>query len=150
MPLGPQEIEHRFGFHKATVEGDNATLPKHRDMRLNFRSFAELLDELLPDGREKSLAFTALQEASMWTHCAIAMQAPVIDETPQTGLVAPLPQDGALGVSAQDSSAVDESDLGPLPDSLPDVGELPEEEFLPEASQSPYLDTDPDVDEEVN
>jgi hypothetical protein len=83
MPnIGPEQIEHRFGFHKATVEGENATLPKHRDTRLAFREFAEKLDELLPDSREKSLAFTALQEASMWTHCAIAMQAPTVDEGP--------------------------------------------------------------------
>jgi hypothetical protein len=80
MSLGSAEIEHRFGFHKATVEGDNATLPRHRDTRLAFREFAEKLDELLPDSREKSLAFTALQEASMWTHCAIAMDAPAVSE----------------------------------------------------------------------
>jgi hypothetical protein len=80
MPLGNAEIEHRFGFHKATVEGDNATLPKHRDTRLAFRGFAAQLDALLPDSREKSLAFTALQEASMWTHCAIATVAPLIEE----------------------------------------------------------------------
>lgn len=78
--IGKEEIEHRFGFHKATVEGDNATLPRHREVRLAYRAFAEKLDELLPDSREKSLVFTALQEASMWTHCAIAMDAPTIDE----------------------------------------------------------------------
>lgn len=78
--LGAQEIEHRFGFHKATVEGENATLPRHRDTRLKYREFAEWLDENLPDSREKSLAFTALQEASMWTHCAIAMDAPPVAE----------------------------------------------------------------------
>lgn len=32
--FGPAENEHRFGFHKATVEGENATLPAHRDTRL--------------------------------------------------------------------------------------------------------------------
>jgi hypothetical protein len=78
--IGPEEIEHRFGFHKATVEGDNATLPRHRDTRLKYREFAEWLDENLPGSREKSLAFTALQEASMWTHCAIAMDAPAVAE----------------------------------------------------------------------
>lgn len=79
--LGPEEIEHRFGFHKATVEGDNATLPRHRETRLKYREFAEWLDENLPQSREKALVFTALQEASMWTHCAIAMDAPVVDES---------------------------------------------------------------------
>lgn len=80
MALGAEEIEHRFGFHKATIEGPNATLPKHVATRLQFRSFAENLDRMLPDSREKALAMTALQEASMWTHCAIAMEAPAIAE----------------------------------------------------------------------
>lgn len=78
--IGSNEIEHRFGFHKATVEGDNATLPRHRDTRVAFKTFAELLDSRLPDSREKSLVFTALQEASMWSHCAIAMDAPLVTE----------------------------------------------------------------------
>ena len=78
--IGKEEIEHRFGFHKATVEGENATLPRHREMRKAYKSFANFLDESLEDGREKSLVFTTLQEASIWTHCAIAMDAPAIEE----------------------------------------------------------------------
>lgn len=78
--LGAEEIEHRFGFHKATIEGDNATLPKHRDLRLEFRQFAEMLDKILPDGRAKSTAFTELENASMWSHKAIAEKAPLVTE----------------------------------------------------------------------
>lgn len=78
--LGPEEIEHRFGFHKATIEGENATLPKHRDLRLKFREFAEFLDEVLPGGRAKSVAFTELENASMWSHKAVAEHAPVVKE----------------------------------------------------------------------
>lgn len=70
------EIEHRFGFHKATDE----TGPLHRQTRLLFREFAERLDELLPKGRAKSVAFTELENASMWSHKAIAEQAPALDE----------------------------------------------------------------------
>lgn len=78
--IGKEDIENRFGFHKATVEGENATLPEHRDTRLKFREFAEWLDEVLPDGRAKSVAFTELENASMWAHKSIAEQAPVIRE----------------------------------------------------------------------
>jgi hypothetical protein len=78
--IGREEIEHRFGFHKATVEGDNATLPKHRDVRILFREFAEKLDSILPDGRAKSVAFTNLEDASMWSHKSIAELAPTIEE----------------------------------------------------------------------
>lgn len=80
MTLGHDEIEHRFGFHKATIEGENATLPKHRDTRLKFREFAAFLDDLLPEGRAKSVAFTELENASMWAHKAIAETAPAIRE----------------------------------------------------------------------
>lgn len=80
MSMTPQEIEHRFGFHKATVEGENATLPRHRELRLAYRKFAELLEEVLPDGRAKSVAFTELETASMWSHKAVAEQAPALDE----------------------------------------------------------------------
>jgi hypothetical protein len=78
--LGPIEIEHRFGFHKATLEGENATLPKHRDTRLLFREFAEQLDEILPAGRAKAVALTELENASMWAHKSIAELAPSIEE----------------------------------------------------------------------
>jgi hypothetical protein len=78
--LGAVEIEHRFGFHKATIEGENATLPLHRDTRLLFHEFAERLDALLPHGRAKSVAFTELANASMWAHKSIAELAPAISE----------------------------------------------------------------------
>lgn len=78
--LTPQEIDNRFGFHKATIEGDNATLPSHRKLRIYFREFAKFIEETLPDGRAKSVAFTSLENASMWSHKAVAEQAPLIDE----------------------------------------------------------------------
>ena len=78
--LGPEEIEHRFGFHKATIEGENATLPKHRNVRLKFREFAQFLDAIAPGGRAKSVMFTELENASMWAHKAIAETAPLVEE----------------------------------------------------------------------
>lgn len=80
--MGHDEIEHRFGFHKATIEGENATLPKHRSVRVEFREFAAFLDEVLPDGRAKTIAFMELENASMWSHKAIAETAPALPETP--------------------------------------------------------------------
>lgn len=78
--MSPEDIEHRFGFHKATIEGPNATLPKHRDIRIAYREFAAVLDAVLPDGRAKSVAFTNLEDASMWSHKAIAELAPAVKE----------------------------------------------------------------------
>lgn len=79
--MSPEEIEHRFGFHKATIEGSNATLPKHRDLRILFREFAEKVDAILPDGRAKSVAFTTLEDASMWSHKAVAELSPLVEES---------------------------------------------------------------------
>jgi hypothetical protein len=78
--LGRAEIEHRFGFHKATLEGENATVPVHRDIRRLFVELGVQLDALVPPGRGKAAAFTQLQDASMWMHWAVAEQAPVVDE----------------------------------------------------------------------
>uniref|UniRef100_A0AAU7GZV2 Acb2/Tad1 hairpin domain-containing protein n=1 Tax=Streptomyces phage Scarif TaxID=3158858 RepID=A0AAU7GZV2_9CAUD len=78
--LGEQEIQNRFGFHKATIEGDGATKPKHADIRHAFVDFAEYLDEVLLDGRYKNLAMTELENASMWSHKSVAETAPLVDE----------------------------------------------------------------------
>ena len=78
--MSPEEIENRFGFHKATIEGANAALPKHRDLRVLFRGFAEQVDAILPDGRAKAVAFTELENASMWAHKAVAELSPLIKE----------------------------------------------------------------------
>ena len=80
--LGREEIEHRFGFHKATIEGENATLPKHALLRREFKRFAAILDEVLPAGRAKSVTFTELENASMWAHKAVAETAPTVYEEP--------------------------------------------------------------------
>lgn len=80
MAVGSDEIDNRFGFHKGTIEGENATAPKHARLRVKFKLFAEMLDEVLPDGRAKSVAFTELENASMWAHKSIAETAPLIEE----------------------------------------------------------------------
>lgn len=78
--IGKDEIANRFGAHKATIEGDNATLPRHLLVRKLFRELANRLDEVLIDDRLKDLAFDRLEEASMWSHKAIAKDAPLIGE----------------------------------------------------------------------
>lgn len=85
MALGKEEIENRFGFHKATLEGPEATLPRHRDVRMKFREFAEFLDIMVTDSRAKSVMFTELENASMWAHKAIAENAPLVGEEPTDG-----------------------------------------------------------------
>lgn len=74
------EVRSRFGFHKASLEGPDATLPKHSKLRVLFTEFAEVLNDMLPDGRNKSVAFTELESASMWAHKAVAQTDPLIEE----------------------------------------------------------------------
>lgn len=75
-----EEIENRFGFHKGTVEGPNATAPRHYQLRRDAVEFALMLDYVLPPGRAKSVAFTELETALMWAHKSIAEQAPLVIE----------------------------------------------------------------------
>jgi hypothetical protein len=78
--IGNEEIEKRFGFHKAAIEGPDATNETHADLRAAFKAFAKILDEAIPDGRYKYLAFTELEASSMWSHKAIAEKAPLVSE----------------------------------------------------------------------
>lgn len=62
------EIERRFTHHRP----DASAQEKHAWAREAFMAFAQQLVGLLPEGREKSLAFTALEESSFWAHAAVA------------------------------------------------------------------------------
>ncbi|HEX8321612.1 DUF7681 family protein [Longimicrobium sp.] len=76
MALGIQEIVRRMGFHPATV----TTIPIFEENRHQAIEFALYLDETLPDGRDKSLALTALQECLMWANAAVACVSPLEDK----------------------------------------------------------------------
>lgn len=72
--LDNEEINQRFGHHKATLEGKEATGPWHKEVREEIMETAYYLDNNIPDGREKALMFTKLEEAAMWAHKAIARE----------------------------------------------------------------------------
>lgn len=71
--FGIEEIENRFGFHKAAIEGPNANNDDHAYLRNEFQNLAVALDKILPDDRAKAVAFTELETASMWSHKALAL-----------------------------------------------------------------------------
>lgn len=64
------DIARRFTYHRP--EGEK--VDQHDDIRGVFLFWATELAERLPEGREKSLALTALEEASFWAHAAIARE----------------------------------------------------------------------------
>jgi hypothetical protein len=68
----PKEIDRRFTYHAPT----DVTKPMHEDVDALTRELAHKLDELLPEGREKSLALAHLQDCRMWSNAAIATSEP--------------------------------------------------------------------------
>jgi hypothetical protein len=69
--VNPADIEHRFAFHPATSEEKRDA---HTSVRQNCRVLADFLNEKLPEGREKALAITHLEEVMFWGNAALARQ----------------------------------------------------------------------------
>lgn len=62
------KIENAFTYH-APKEGQPM---KYQQIRYKARELAYLIDELVPECREKSLAVTKLEECVMWANAGIA------------------------------------------------------------------------------
>lgn len=64
-----EDIAHRFAFHAATNEEKRNA---HSSVRQACSDVAHFMNNKLPDGREKSLAVTKLEEAMFWANAALA------------------------------------------------------------------------------
>jgi hypothetical protein len=69
--IDPRDIENRFAFHSAP---DEARANDHTSARQILHSAADLLNDLIPDGREKALVMTKLEEAMFWANAGLARQ----------------------------------------------------------------------------
>jgi len=65
------DIENRFSYHPASTPERVAA---HEAVRAACKTLAHLLDGLVPNGRHKALAMTALEETMHWANAAIACQ----------------------------------------------------------------------------
>jgi len=74
--MSKEEITRRF-THVAPTD---VTRPQHEAINTLFLEVAIHLDEILPEGREKALVITKLQECRAWSNAAIATSTP--KETP--------------------------------------------------------------------
>ena len=63
-----EQIERAFTYH---APKDNQP-KRYEAIREKAKELAYLIDGLCPDSREKSLAMTKLEEASMWANASIA------------------------------------------------------------------------------
>ena len=63
-----QRIENNFKYHAPTP----SQIPKYEEIRAQGKELAQLVNELCPDSREKSLAMTKIEEAVMWANAAVA------------------------------------------------------------------------------
>lgn len=78
--LSEEEIESRFSYHKARTEGIRPSALVHQRTREVYKELAMWLNEELPDGRAKAMAFTYLEQAAMWSNKAIAESDPVVKD----------------------------------------------------------------------
>ena len=62
-------IDNNFTYHAPTPEMQ----AKFPIIRTAARELAYLINDLVPEGREKSLAMTKLQEAVMWANAGITI-----------------------------------------------------------------------------
>lgn len=67
--MNQSDIDNRFAFHAATTEEKRN---EHTSVREHCRELATFINEKVPEGREKSLAITHLEEVMFWGNAAIA------------------------------------------------------------------------------
>ncbi len=64
-----EDLIHRFSFHPANTEEKRN---EHSSVRMLCLELALTINERVPEGREKALAFTKLEEVMMWSNAGIA------------------------------------------------------------------------------
>ena len=65
-----EDLDRRFNYHAPDTE----RVQLHEQAREQLKLVAHFVESRVPDGREKSLALTKLEEAMFWTNAAIARQ----------------------------------------------------------------------------
>ncbi len=64
-----KDLENRFSFHPANTEEKRN---EHTSVRQHCFELAKFINEKVPEGREKALAITHLEEVMLWSNAGIA------------------------------------------------------------------------------
>lgn len=67
--IDEKDLVNRFTYHPPQ---DEETTKKYEMIRSIALSFSAVLNDLVPDGREKALALTKLEEVVFWGNAGIA------------------------------------------------------------------------------
>lgn len=67
------DLERRFTYHPVTPE----KAVRFNILRDHAKAFGMLIKEACPEGRERALAITKLEELIMWANAAIAREVPI-------------------------------------------------------------------------
>jgi hypothetical protein len=67
--MNSQDLSNRFTYHPPKDENQKAKYEKIRKMGFDFANY---INNFCPEGREKSLAITKLEEACFWANAGIA------------------------------------------------------------------------------
>ncbi|MCA0268773.1 MAG: hypothetical protein LCH53_06095 [Bacteroidetes bacterium] len=70
MSANEKRIRRAFTYHPPT---ENQVL-RFQTLREDAADFARVLDIVCPEGREKALALTKLEEVVMWANAAVARE----------------------------------------------------------------------------
>lgn len=68
-PPAIAELNHRFAYHPPRTR---QRVSDHEHVRELCRQAANQMDARLPEGREKSLAITKIEEAMFWAQASLA------------------------------------------------------------------------------
>jgi hypothetical protein len=69
LSITEEDLENRFSFHPANTTGKQ---DYHASVRDTCLTAAKYLNAVCPEGREKSLAITKLEEVMFWANAAVA------------------------------------------------------------------------------
>ncbi|HEY0769778.1 MAG TPA: hypothetical protein VGD31_05545 [Sphingobacteriaceae bacterium] len=64
-----KDLENRFKFHPAK---NDKTAEEHSRIRYSCLDLAKIVNDTVPESREKSLAITHLEQVMMWANAGIA------------------------------------------------------------------------------